>query len=212
MSRSRRCREAETEATLLVTGLDDAKAAAAPMAAGDGVVLRRLRRGASAGACDAAFRAVCDAGRPRPLPARRRQAVGHASHGHARSAAQAIRRGRSVIAERHSRATLARRSATRRPSRRPAIGRPPALADFDRAEQGRRAVADTDPARRADVLRLGRRTDLDPDAARRRCRRRRDLRQAVADARRTRDADPRAGRDPRRGRGVPAAGRGVSRP
>ena len=85
--------KAETEDTLIVTGLDDAKAGR-----GDdrrhGVGLRRLRRRASAGACGAALRdPAIDAGRHR-VADRRGQAVGRPSPRRARASAAAIRPGR----------------------------------------------------------------------------------------------------------------------
>ncbi len=83
---------AETEATLLVTGLDGR--AGHPRDGGrHGLVLRRVRRGASAGrdrrfGCRSGWRAIRD-----PVSARRREAVGLASQRDARGRAQGLRRG-----------------------------------------------------------------------------------------------------------------------
>ena len=58
----------ETEATVLVLGLDDARANAGDVG-GDGVVLRRVGRGASAGAAWSRISPGCTRRRPRPRSA-----------------------------------------------------------------------------------------------------------------------------------------------
>ena len=156
---------AETEATLLIAGLDDAQAPRGD-GAGDGLVLRCVRRGASAGGMwPARFAApASDAGRD-GVAARRRRAVGRAPHATC-SRDCCSRSARSPIdREAESRARSGARSATCMPfaARRSPTGR--SGGSRPRPMQGASSPRSSSAAGRADVLRLGRRPDLDRAAA-----------------------------------------------
>ena len=123
----------ETEATVLVLGLDDARANAGDVG-GDGVVLRRFgaRRICRGSMVHAFRRARREAGRDR-VPPRRRRAVGQASQGCADGAAAAVRRRRKPSTKTSSR-TLWRSVRDAAPfCGRRAVRRPAAVAGLDHA-------------------------------------------------------------------------------
>ena len=169
---------------------------------GHGLVLRCLRRGASARPCGVLFRRPAQAGSRHRAAAGRLRALGRAPQGGARRADEAVRPGRAARRKELARA-LAQRAAGQAVCRRGGA-RAPALAHFDRARQGPRDRG-RDHAGGADVLRLGRRADLGGDAVRRRARRRLDPRRGRG-ARRPRHAGARARLGARCGRCVRAAG------
>ena len=162
--------QAETEATVIV-----ARPRRRPRlrghGRGHGLVVRCLRRGASARPCGVLFRRPAEAGGRHRAAAGRFRAVGEAPQGGAGCADEAVRAGRAAGRKKIA-CALAQRAAGETVRRRVkrALGRCGASRPRPAKATDRRG----DHAGGADVLRLGRRLALGGDAVCRRARRRLD--------------------------------------